>query len=107
MRLAIIRLAPVAALGLMLITARPAAAQCDPSVCAGVDVLQPWNGALEIPRFDNLKAAKAQCKSDPVVWVTGKMKGYYTARSSRFGKGKPGVYVCRADMRKMGVKAGR
>lgn len=95
--------------GLFLAIAGNASAQCDPSVCAGIDIL--WNGAM-IPRFDKLEPAKASCKADPVVWVTAKSaksarKSYYEARSRHFGKGRPGVYVCRADARRAGLKSAR
>ncbi len=87
-------LAAISVLGVALASVGPAHAQCDPSVCANPAAYQCLPTTLAPRTFSTLKAAKAYCRSDPIVW-RAKGGAVYGAGAKGFGKMKPGFYMCR------------
>ena len=81
--------------GLLAMAATPANAQCDPSVCAGVDILQPINDAVIRP----------MCLFDLVVWADRATRRYYLAGMPNYGRTRRGSYMCSANARAAGFRS--
>jgi hypothetical protein len=94
MRLSSRLAASAVAAGALLLGSVVAAQDCDPDVCAN-----PWstNGAT-------LKQAKAHCGENPVVWKLAKQRVYHTAASPKFGRAKPGVFMCESAAKRLGAR---
>ena len=90
------RLAVISVFGAALALAAPvglrAHAQCDPAVCANPGAYQN----LAPRTFSTLKAAKAHCRSEPIVWWATAGGRIYAAKSKGYGGIKPGFYMCRS-----------
>jgi hypothetical protein len=76
--------------------ATAAHAQCDPVVCANPYSSQNMPTALAPRTFTTLEAAKAYCRSEPIVWRANAGGKIYTANAKGYGKIKPGFYMCRS-----------
>ena len=91
--------AAAAVSGAVLALAAPigviAHAQCDPSVCAD-PASYPIPTTIAPRTFSTLKAAKAYCRSEPIVWRATAGGQVYAAKAKGFGKIKPGFYMCRS-----------
>jgi len=83
------------AVGLAL-AATPAAAQCDPAICAN-----PYE-ALGVSEL-----ARPFCLFDAVVWASPASRVYYRAGERRYGRTRHGRYVCEADATAAGYRASR
>ena len=90
------RLAAIAVSGAVLASAATAQAQCDPSVCANPSAYQNLPTVLAPRTFSTLKAAKAYCRSEPIVWRATAGGKVYAAKTKGYGKIKPGFYMCRS-----------
>jgi hypothetical protein len=90
------RLAAFVAAGAVVATAASAHAQCDPSVCGDPTTNPNWSGVLAPRTFTTLKAAKAYCRSEPIVWRATAGGKIYSAKAKGYGKVKPGFYMCRS-----------
>jgi len=82
--------------GCLAMAATPAAAQCDPSVCAGIDILQPINGEAVI---------RPMCLFDLVVWADRTTHRYYLAGTPNYGRTRRGSYMCSANARAADFKS--
>lgn len=92
------RLAAIAISGAVLAFAATAArAQCDPSVCANPSAYQNLPTVLAPRTFSTLKAAKAYCRSEPIVWRATADGKIHAANTKGYGKIKPGFYMCRSQ----------
>ncbi|KRA65075.1 hypothetical protein ASD79_19315 [Caulobacter sp. Root655] len=95
----VIKFSRLVALGVSsaaLAFAATAHAQCDPSVCANPAAYQNLPTTLAPRTFSTLKAAKAYCRSEPIVWRATAGGEVYTAKAKGFGKIRPGFYMCRS-----------
>jgi hypothetical protein len=90
------RFAAIAVSSAVLAFAATAQAQCDPSVCANPSAYQNIPTVLAPRTFSTLKAAKAYCRSEPIVWRATAGGQVYKANAKGFGKIKPGFYMCRS-----------
>jgi hypothetical protein len=72
-------------------------AQCDPSVCANPSAYQNLPTTLAPRTFSTLKAAKAYCRSEPIVWRATAGGKVYAAKAKGYGKIKPGFYMCKSQ----------
>jgi hypothetical protein len=88
------RFTPIAVSVLTL--AATAHAQCDPSVCANPSAYQGLPTTIAPRTFTTLKAAKAYCRSEPIVWRATAGGQVYKVNAKGFGKIKPGFYMCRS-----------
>jgi hypothetical protein len=60
-----------------------------------------------IPGLTNgatLKQAKAHCGANPVVWKLARQRVYHTAASPKFGRAKPGVFMCESAAKRLGAR---
>ena len=89
------RFAAVVVSGAVSAFAATAHAQCDPSVCAD-PASYPVPTVVAPRTFSTLKAAKAYCRSEPIVWRATAGGQVYKAKAKGFGKIKPGFYMCRS-----------
>ena len=90
------RLAAIGVSSAVLALAATAHAQCDPSVCANPSAYQGLPTTLAPRTFSTLKAAKAYCRSEPIVWRATAGGKVYAAKTKGFGKIRPGFYMCRS-----------
>ncbi len=90
------RLAAFGVSAAVLALAAPAHAQCDPSVCANPSAYQGLPTTLAPRTFTTLKAAKAYCRSEPIVWRATAGGRVYSAKAKGYGKVKPGFYMCKS-----------
>jgi hypothetical protein len=90
------RLVALGVSGAALAFAATAHAQCDPSVCANPSAYQNLPTTLAPRTFSTLKAAKAYCRSEPIVWRATAGGKVYAAKAKGFGKIRPGFYMCRS-----------
>ncbi|WP_315836121.1 hypothetical protein [Bradyrhizobium prioriisuperbiae] len=80
----------------------PSSAQeCDPDVCAN-----PWANQALIIRLPPQARAEPLCLFEPVVWVNTKSHAYHVAGSRSYGHGRYGVYMCEAEAKSAGYRAG-
>jgi hypothetical protein len=89
-------LAAIGVCGAMLAFAATAHAQCDPSVCANPAAYQNLPTTIAPRTFSTLEAAKAYCRSEPIVWRATAGGQVYAAKAKGYGKIKPGFYMCRS-----------
>lgn len=90
------RLAACVVSSAVLAPAATALAQCDPAVCANPSYYQNLPTTLAPRTFTTLKAAKAYCRSEPIVWRANAGGKVYAASAKGYGKVKPGFYMCKS-----------
>ncbi|SDR30184.1 hypothetical protein SAMN05444161_2682 [Rhizobiales bacterium GAS191] len=113
MHMSFVRLASVTAIGVLsalaVPAATPASAQCEPSECAGKASKHkpgPMGMATSAGEFSTATQAKAHCPSDTVVWVNTKSHIYHFAGTRGYGSTKQGAYMCQAEAKSAGDRAG-